>query len=353
MKVGIYSRYWQIFGGGEKYLLDIAQYLSRKGEIYLLSNENFKQKANKFFNIKLDRIHFLPEETVRTKNILKRLIHLRQLDILFYMTDGSVFFPFSRKNFFILQSPSHIPSSVFLNRLKLLNWKIICYSQFMQRIIEKRLNISPLILPPAIDTEEFKCDIASKKNIILSVGRFFSHLHNKKHDFLIELFKKYYQTVFKDWKLVIAGGLTEKGGEKVVDDLKKQTQGYPIEILVNISFDKLKSLYQIAKIYWHAAGFGEDIEKYPERAEHFGITTLEAMASGTVPLVFNAGGQQDIVTDDKSGYLWKTGEEFIDKNRKLLENEKLLERISKSARLRAEDFSQNKFYAKLEEIISR
>ncbi|MBI4991474.1 glycosyltransferase family 4 protein [Candidatus Gottesmanbacteria bacterium] len=353
MKIGIFSPYWQIMGGGEKYLLDIAQYLSRKDEIYILSNENIKEKANKFFNIKLDRIHFLPEEIIQTKNMLKRLTGLRQFDILFYMTDGSVFFPFSRKNFLILQSPNHIPPSTFFNRLKLLNWKTVCYSQFIQRIIEKRLNLVPITLPPAIDVDLFKCDTTSKKNIILSVGRFFSHLHNKRHDFLVDVFTKNYKGVFNGWKLIIAGGLTDREGEKIVDNLKKQSQGYPVEILANIPFEKLKSLYQEAKIYWHAAGFAEDIEAHPEKAEHFGITTLEAMAAGTVPLVFNAGGVKDIVSDGKNGYLWGTEEEFMEKNRKLLQDGKLLRKLSESSRLRAEDFSQNKFYEKVEEIVTK
>lgn len=344
MKIGIFSPYFHILGGGERYLLTIAEYLSRNHDVTIFTDQILREKYQSLFDISLDRVHFLPEQKLRVKKLF---------DILFYMTDGSLFFSLSRKNFLILQSPSHIPSLVFLNRLKLLNWKIICYSQFMQRIIEKRLNISSLILPPAIDTEEFECDSTKKKNIILSVGRFFSHLHNKRHDFLVDVFTRNYKGVFNGWRLIIAGGLTDREGEKIVDNLKKQSQDYPVEILVNIPFKKMKSLYQEAKIYWHATGFGEDIEAHSEKAEHFGITTLEAMAAGTVPLVFNAGGQKDIVSDDKNGYLWGTEEEFMDKNRKLLQNEKLLKKLSESSRLRSEDFSQNKFYERLEEIVAK
>ena len=42
---------------------------------------------------------------------------------------------------------------------------------------------------------------------------------------------------------------------------------------------------------------GEDAERHPERFEHFGISVVEAMAAGAVPLVFGAAGPGEIVQD--------------------------------------------------------
>jgi glycosyltransferase involved in cell wall biosynthesis len=343
MKIGIYSPYFHILGGGERYLSTIAEYLSRDTEVTIFAESSIKEKAKSVFNITLDRVHFLPKEKFRANKLF---------DILFYMTNGSLFFSLSRKNFLIIQSPSHIPSSKLVNRIKLLNWRIICYSQFMYEIIKKRLNISSIILPPAIDTVHFKHAASKKKNIILSVGRFFSHLHNKKHDFLIEVFKNNYRKTFKDWELIIAGGMVDKDGERLMIKLKKQSDDYPIEILANIPFDKLKSLYQDAKIYWHAAGFGEDLVKYPERAEHFGITTLEAMSAGCVPVVFEAGGQKDIVIDGVNGYFWQKEEELVQKSMRIISDRKLFDHLSLSAQKRSDDFSLTSFYEKLNKLIS-
>jgi len=36
--------------------------------------------------------------------------------------------------------------------------------------------------------------------------------------------------------------------------------------------------------------------------EHFGITTVEAMAAGCVPLVYDSGGQAEIVSSGYNGY---------------------------------------------------
>ncbi len=59
-----------------------------------------------------------------------------------------------------------------------------------------------------------------------------------------------------------------------------------------------------ASIYWHAGGLGEDPDRHPDRFEHFGITVVEAMAAGAVPLVFAAGGPAEIVEHGVNGFHW-------------------------------------------------
>jgi len=352
-KIGIYSPYINTFGGGEKYLFNIAQYLSRKHDVSFFSEESVKQKVKEIFNINLDRVHFLSNSLLRTKNLFNKYLFLRNFDIFFFMTDGSVFFPLSGKNFLIIQSPAHIPSKTIVNRFKFIKkWKMLCYSNFIRSIIKKRLSFNAQILAPCIDPNTYSSKFDRKDNIILTVGRFFPRPHNKKQDLLIDIFKSNYKQYFKGWKLVIAGGLTEEGGKKVLEKLKHQAVGYPIEILVNLTFNKLVECYRSAKLYWHATGLNEDLDHYPERAEHFGITTLEAMAAGTVPLVYDAGGQKDIVVNGTNGYLWKSNYQLIRQSSKLIRNDRLLTKFSDLAVKRAQDFSCEHFYAKLEKIIS-
>ena len=57
-----------------------------------------------------------------------------------------------------------------------------------------------------------------------------------------------------------------------------------VGLLTNISFTKLIQLMQLARVYFH-----------PRIDEHFGISTVEAMASGLVPVVSNFGGQTEFV----------------------------------------------------------
>ena len=110
-------------------------------------------------------------------------------------------------------------------------------------------------------------------------------------------------------------------------------------------------LYSKAKIYWHAAGSGEDLHVYPERAEHFGITTLEAMASGCVPMVFPAGGQVEIVEDNKDGVYWQTSDELAEKTIKLIEDESKIKNLSQNAIKKSKEYDVEVFKKKLDELI--
>lgn len=348
-RIGIYSPYWSIFGGGERYLLTIAQYLSREHEVDLYADKSLKRKFLSFLGIPLDRLHILNEEIFK-ENIFSKFTSLRY-DRFIYISDGSLFFPYSQKNFVIIQSPIHIPKSSVLNKLKFINTEIICYSQFMKNIIYNRLGKISHILPPGIDTKIFKCDFTQKENVMLSVGRYFQYPHNKKHDYLIKVFNKNIGKSLKGWKLIIAGGLTERSGKKILEDLHERSKGKPVEIFVNPPFTTLVKLYKHAKIYLHAAGFGENEKEYPERMEHFGITTLEGMASGAVPVVFNAGGQKDIIQNGKNGFLWNTEDELVNHLKLLVGSKSSLEEYSKRCVIEAREYSLTKFYEKLSKIL--
>ena len=171
-----------------------------------------------------------------------------------------------------------------------------------------------------------------KENIILHVGRFRvidetvgGAKDYKKQYVMIEAFRKMSRKM-PDWKFVLA--VSVKDDDRVdFDSLIREAKGHPIEFLVNKTNDKLWKQYSRAKIYWHASGFGEDLERHPEFAEHFGISTVEAMGAGAVPVVFNAGGQKEIVEDNINGFLWNTLSELEEKTLLLIRENKILEKI--------------------------
>ena len=45
---------------------------------------------------------------------------------------------------------------------------------------------------------------------------------------------------------------------------------------------------------------------HPEKFEHFGITTVEAMSAGCIPVVIDRGGQKEIVEDGINGFLFSS-----------------------------------------------
>lgn len=350
MKIAIFDPYLNILGGGERYISSIAECLNIDNSVDLYAGDkSIKQKISNQFNINLPEVLLLPDDVFHRRGILRKLRILKKYDRFFYMTDGSLFFSSAAKNYLIIQSPAHIPPKDLINKLKLHNWQILCYSQFVSEIIKTKLGLNSFILPPAIEDINYKN--STKENIILTVGRFFLYPHNKKQDILIDIFKKNYKSKFKDYKLILVGGLTEESGKQYLNSLKEKAKGLPIEFYINPSFDKLHYLYSIAKFYWHAAGFAEDLYKFPERAEHFGITTLEAMNAGCVPLVFNGGGQKEIVGHNKDGFLWETERELADLTFNLIKDETKRSKIAEKSIIKSKEYSKSKFYEKLQKII--
>lgn len=350
-KALLYSPYLDILGGGERYLLTIASALPSLYETYLIGRENLREKIRDNLNIDLSSVKIINTGDFLKLNPFNRLVKTRGFDCLFYMTDGSLFFSKALRNFLIIQSTLHIPPQTQINRWKSYNWKLICYSGFMQKLIKKRIGLNAQILSPGINVSSYSAKSVPKEKIILTVGRFFPYPHNKRHDFLIDVFCRNYQKHFSGWKLVVAGGLSEDGGKQILLDLQKRGENYPVEFLVNLSFAELVAQYKKAKIYWHATGVGSDLTKYPEKAEHFGITTLEAMAAGAVPVVYGQGGQADILTDGTDGFLWQTEIELVNKTKQLISDPALLNKIVRGAGLTVADYDLGKFYEKLKVII--
>lgn len=220
---------------------------------------------------------------------------------------------------------------------------LLADSKFSQKWTLRYWKKESNVLYPPIDTHLFLPK--KKKNIILSVGRFFVGGHSKRQDILVEAFKKMIDTgiVDKTWELHLVGGVS--GGKQHTDYvalIEEAAKGYPIKFHFHASFEVLKKLYGEASIYWHATGFGVNAEKEPIRTEHFGITPVEAMAAGAVPVVYKEGGLSETVGDsDKQ--TWKTVEELVNKTMALINNKENLKKLSLQSTLKAKSFSRNNF----------
>ena len=81
------------------------------------------------------------------------------------------------------------------------------------------------------------------------------------------------------------------------------------------------------------------------------MTTVEAMSAGVVPVVINCGGQKEIVSDGVNGLLWNTLDELLEKTTRLIHDEKLWEELSKNAKNRSSDFSEERFVQNVHQLI--
>lgn len=342
MRIGIYNPYFDSLGGGERYTLSLASHWSDKHDVALFwEDDSLVKKAEQRFNIDLSRVKIV-HNFFRSKNVFKKLILSKQYDLIFFLSDGSIPTSFARFNMLHFQVPFREISapSWKLNQYQV----VVCNSNFTKNNLDPRLGSASIVIYPPVDTRQFKS--GKKENIILSVGRFTSYFQTKKQEVLIEAWKSAH---FKDWQLVLAGGLLPS--DKIYfGKLEKLVSGLSIRLLPNISFSDLVELYSKASIYWHAAGFEE---KDPTLAEHFGITTVEAMASGCVPVVYNAGGLPEIVEDGKSGFLWDMKEELLEKTQNVMRNMSLGLSIRKQAMQKAKAFDVNVFYKAFDEVLAK
>lgn len=198
---------------------------------------------------------------------------------------------------------------------------------------------SDVLYPPVTLVEP-----GEKSPVILNVGRFFPADvgHSKKQLELIRAFRRLVQSGASGWELHLAGGCDETG-RGYLDEARRQASGLPVEFHVDASGAELEDLYKHAAIYWHASGFGEDMERNPNRFEHFGITTVEAMSAGAAPVVIGAAGQAEVVEHGTSGFHFDTIEELVARTTQLIEDEPLRSRIGAAAVRRAQGFGLEAF----------
>ena len=357
MKVAIYSPYLDTFGGGERYMMTIASVLAGAGNnvsvlldnhLFKLNPENLKNQLSKRFDLNLSAVNFIKAPIGEGSDFFSRFFFFKKYDVLFYLTNGSIFSPTARKNILHIQSPLvGQPTESFWGKLKLKGWNIVIYnSVFTREHSQKNWPLKSEIIYPPVDTDKIKP--LKKRKYILSVGRFFGFLKDKKQELLIKTFVKLYKNgQLKDWSLHLAGSAGE--GDKIyLEELNKLASKYPVNFYPNIEYDNLVKLYGESSIYWHASGFGEND---PIKMEHFGISTVEAMAAGCVPVVFGKGGQLEIIENGVSGFLWNNLEELESITLKITENSILMMKISKQAIYRSKFFSKEKFSEKILEVV--
>lgn len=348
MKIGFFSPYLDTFGGGERYMLTLASYLSRKHKIIVFwDDQSIKAPLSRFLKIDLSKVSF--EKNIFKENTYRKTLKTLAYDCIFILSDGSVPLSFAKRNILHFQVPFHYEDKSLKTKLKLKKYNhVVCNSYFTKGFIDKNFNISSEVIYPPVDVTQIKP--STKEKIILSVGRFSAgQLHPKKQEVLIEVFKELYRKE-PDWKLYLAGQ-AKKADEKYLRLLKKNSRGYGIKIMENMPFDDLKSLYSKASIYWHATGFGEDEHKFPEKMEHFGISTVEASAAGAVPIVIGYGGQKEIIEDNKNGLLWITKAQLFEQTMLIIKNDKLRQKLSRAAVINSRRFGTEKFIKSYEEIL--
>ncbi len=357
MKIAIFDPYLDTMSGGEKYMLSIAMSLSKSHDVSIFWDESsiseIIDKASMRFGYDVSSITFVSSLFDKKISFLERFEASKQYDLIIVLSDGSI--PVVASKLILhFQSPMNwvkgksLKTQLKLTRVK----KIIVNSKFTKEHIDKTFAKKSTVLYPPVSIQR-KYDPQKKTKKILNVGRFGINQAGssfKKQDILADTFLKMCDSGVTGWKLVFVMSVMDRDKD-AFEDFKKKYTDYPITFLINPSNDILWDEYESASIYWHASGFGEDLQKYPDRAEHFGISTVEAMGIGAVPVVVAQGGQTEIIKDDSNGKLWTSLDELQQTTRDLINDKDYRERLARRGVEDAKGFSLSRFESQINELV--
>ncbi|MFV0452561.1 MAG: glycosyltransferase [Propioniciclava sp.] len=210
-----------------------------------------------------------------------------------------------------------------------------------------------VLWPPCTDMRDRQ---VTRGPMILHVGRFFPRggdENDKRQDVLIEAFATMTDLHEQGWELHLAGSVAASSPhhQAALDELRERAAGLPVVFHPNATFGDLRALYNQATIYWHATGYGTSVDADPARQEHFGITPVEAMSAGAVPVVYATAGPEQTVVDRVSGFHWRTVEELRARTRELAATPDGAARMGVVARDRAASYGWQPFQAAVRALL--
>ena len=400
IKIGIYNPYITTRGGGEKLTIATAEHLSKAYDVSLIVREKVEIKElAEYFNADLSRIRLVVPESpehvmhklftthklpwpARVRSLAYAVADYRSLKELGFdifinnLYQSGIPCP-AAKGIYVCMFPQVLkPNSGKKTLLKntyrgamlslekkligspseaLKTYQVIAaISKFTELWIEKRWNRTSSLLYPFCEPIGLPTTV-KKEKIILHTGRYFADMgenHHKRQDILIDAFKGMTSSHADGWELHLVGSTAQDSESlKYTIQMVQRAEGYPIYFHFNAEYKTLEKLYQTASIYWHATGYGKDADQHPEKQEHFGITTVEAMSAGAVPVVIGSAGQRETVVDCVSGFLWKSSEELVTRTNQLIHDPQLLAQMSTEAIVQSQKFGRAAFNKQVDALM--
>jgi GT2 family glycosyltransferase/glycosyltransferase involved in cell wall biosynthesis len=329
IKAGVYIRHLDNIGGGGVHGCQLIEFLSENYEVDVFTNHVvnmalLREKLGFEFNKKVK--FKLYEKGIENNYYI--FLNISHWDIIRTNSPkrfALVFFPqfeYPRNGFHLLANSEYTAKEIKKK------WKIKDYG-----------NVS--VLYPPVSSKDILKETKGieKENIIVHCSRFNKPMVecDKGHRELITAFKELNrENRVADWNFQMVGQVQD---ESYFQDLMARGASGGVKFNVSMNRKDLINLYGRSKIYWHMTGIS--MPNSSGAQEHFGMTTVEAMAAGCVPVVYGTGGQPEIIDDGKNGFLIKNIDEMVEKTLFLIGNKREMERMSKEAIKKAQKFDKS------------
>lgn len=368
IRIGIYDHAFHFAGGGQRYVATMAEMLQPKYDITYIANKDMQlEKYREWFDLDLSGCEIktvkLPFFECRNRYFIDEGMVVNEtsnpFDIISRQSvDYDVFInanmlgkvrPLSPVSVFICHFPDRDKEAFF--QVDEYDY-LISNGNYTSHWIKKRwgLESTHRIYPP-VDMYNTDARYSDKQKIILSVARF-EVSGSKKQLELLNAFnelKKKAPDVMNGWRLVLAGGNFQEN--PYFKKISKSIQSKDVTLKPDLNHQQLKQLYRQGTIFWHACGLNE---VKPHLIEHFGMTTVEAMQNKCVPVVYDGGGQQEIVSHGENGFRFKDTNQLQHYTLDLIRDKIQCKRMADAAYEHSHDFNlqafQNRIQAFLGEI---
>jgi alpha-1,2-mannosyltransferase len=316
LKIGVFHPSLHNFGGGEFVALVVVNTLAKNGyDVQLLTSEKIKQdQVKKMMGEEIAssvKMIFQPSCTHPggSFDLFPTVFHSLALkskcDILVDTYSNCVFpwtdicyvhFPFLNSHDYDKVFPylkqKHVRTlsglPYLLYAAKIQNYKnklIIANSQFTANSIKEFVEIEVKVIYPPVASNSLKQSSlnrgdSSREDLVVTVSRF-------SKDKKLETIPYIAKQTEKEVRFIIIGLLhDQKVYEALIRRVKKLGLTEKVKIMPNAPKTELEDVLRRAKVYLHTT-----------YQEHFGISIVEAMALGCIPVTHDSGGMIEFVPD--------------------------------------------------------
>ena len=241
----------------------------------------------------------------------------------------------------IYSRPAELLSRLLISLFKNMEYKpmILTNSKFSASMMSRFLGVNGLVVYPPVNVEEYLplSRNRDRDNIILVIGRIEPAKNIASVPFIAEK--------VKNGRFVIIGSIGSYSYYRhLVRLIKSLSVEDRVRILPNASEWQKIELLRRAKMYLH-----------PMKYEHFGISVVEAMAAGLIPVAHRSGGPwTDIVEFGKYGFGFRTEEEAVSHVENLLELKEIeLENLRSIVIARSQYFNYEKFRNAIDKLFDK
>lgn len=325
-KILLVHSLFNALGGAEFLALNATRVLKESGydvTIYSCTPLD-RERVKKIFNIDVSGFKIVVRN-VRIADLLKRISHGRFVRLRKLMIFKRLFKKYlreMRENYdLIMETKSNLPTPADISYIhfplladkreegglyriynKIIDYygrwftkhvpgKVLTNSSWTSGVIYRIHHIIADIVHPPVDVEYFMrvADNDKREKMVVTISRF---TPEKKLDKIVDVADR-----LRDYLFILIGTTDEYSG-RIIEAIKRRAREKMVDnihILTNAPRHEVLRYMRDSMFYLH-----------PEFLEHFGISVVEAIASGLIPIVYRDGGAwYDIVSrvDDILGYI--------------------------------------------------